>query len=167
MIHIRDMNKSDINKIRALATKTWKATYTPQIPDDIQKKVIRDAYSTQEMNRRFRLSINLVAEEDGVIVGYAFLSREKGAEHNAYLESLYVDPDCQGKGIGKSLLYRGLERFNHPDYCRLIVYKGNSSIHFYYKEGFQQLKERKGDFFGHPVVLIEMKKQIAPKITGQ
>ncbi len=37
-MHIRDMKRRDLHAIRALAAKTWKATYTPQIPDDIQKK---------------------------------------------------------------------------------------------------------------------------------
>ncbi|RQW22812.1 GNAT family N-acetyltransferase [Bacillus sp. C1-1] len=162
-MHIRDMKKRDIHAIRALATKTWKATYTPQIPDDIQKKVIQDAYSSHEMNRRFRSSITLVAEEHGRIHGYAFFSREKYSEHNAYLESLYVDPDQQGRGIGRSLLHTGLRRFEQPDHCRLIVYKGNKSVDFYTNEGFERIGERTGDFFGYPVTLIEMEKKLNGK----
>ena len=64
-----------------------------------------------------------------------------------FLESLYVHPKSQGKGIGKQLMYTGLAKYKEPTTLSLTVYEGNPSISFYKKEGFQIIKENKGNFF--------------------
>ena len=153
---IREMNFSDAESVRRIAADTWRDTYTVFIPEEIQDKVLNDAYSNEEMERRFNASLNLVAESDGVIMGYAFFS---GDQH-LFLESLYVHPNHQGKGIGKRLLVTGISRFKECDSISLTVYKGNPNISFYEREGFQVMKENEGDFYGHPVGFILMKKNL-------
>ncbi|WP_455675440.1 N-acetyltransferase family protein [Pradoshia sp.] len=153
---IREMKASDVDTVRRIAADTWRDTYTSFIPEEIQDKVLKDAYSSEEMENRFKSSLNLVAESNGAIRGYAFFSGDK----DIFLESLYVHPNDQGLGIGKQLLLTGISRFQEPASISLTVYKGNPNISFYEREGFQVIKENKGDFFGHPVTFILMKKSL-------
>ena len=75
---IREMNYSDIDRVRMIAADTWRDTYTSFIPAEIQDKVLKEAYSNEEMDNRLKSSINLVAESNGVMMGYAFFSGARG-----------------------------------------------------------------------------------------
>jgi L-amino acid N-acyltransferase YncA len=48
----------------------------------------------------------LVAEEDGLVVGYAYAApfRDRPAYAATVEDSIYLDPDWTGRGIGKALL---------------------------------------------------------------
>lgn len=156
---IREMNLSDIERVRGVAVATWRDTYSEFIPEEIQDKVLQDAYSNAEMNNRFKSSLNLVAENNEEIIGYAFFSGNL-SNKDVFLESLYVNPNHQGKGIGKQLLLTGIAKFKEPTTLSLTVYKGNSNISFYKREGFKVIQENKGDFYGHPVIFTLMKKNL-------
>jgi ribosomal protein S18 acetylase RimI-like enzyme len=156
---IREMTNLDIQQIREIAFDTWRDTYSSFIPTEIQNQVLADAYSDEEMNHRFNNSLNLVFESNGAILGYAFFSGDL-FNPDIYLESLYIHPDHQGKGIGKQLMQAGVAKYRNPKAITLVVYKGNTSISFYEKVGFSVIKENNGDFFGHPVVFIVMKKEL-------
>ena len=110
----------------------------------------------------FKSSLLLVSENDGEIMGYAFFSGELSSK-DPFLESLYVHPNHQGKGIGKQLLLTGLSKFEGPTSISLTVYKGNPNISFYKREGFKVITENMGDFYGHPVVFTLMKKNLSNK----
>ncbi len=153
------MNLSDIERVRGIAVATWRDTYSDFIPEEIQDKVLQDAYSNVEMNNRFKSSLNLVAENNEEIMGYAFFSGNL-SNKDVFLESLYVNPNHQGKGIGKQLLLTGIAKFKEPTTLSLTVYKGNSNISFYEREGFKVIQENKGDFYGHPVIFTMMKKNL-------
>lgn len=156
---IREMKISDIEIVKGIAVTTWRDTYSRFIPNEIQDKVLHDAYSKVEMNNRFKSSLNLVAENNEEIMGYAFFSGNS-SNKDVFLESLYVHPNHQGKGIGKKLMLTGISKFKEPTALLLTVYKGNANISFYEKEGFKIIKENKGAFFGHPVVFTMMKKNL-------
>ena len=153
------MKLSDIESVRIIATATWRDTYSTFIPEDIQDKVLKDAYSIDEMGNRFKSYVNLVAERNEEIIGYAFFSGDL-SDKNVFLESLYVHPNHQGKGIGKQLLLTGLEKFREPTTLSLTVYKGNPNLSFYERQGFKVIKENKGNFYGHPVVFTMLKKDL-------
>lgn len=138
---IREMSLTDVESVRAIAVAAWRDTYSGFIPADIQEKVLKDAYSNEE------------------IMGYAFFSGDL-SDKNGFLESLYVHPNHQGKGIGKQLLLIGLANFKDPTTLSLTVYKGNPNISYYEIEGFEVVKENKGEFYGHPVVFTMMKKNL-------
>lgn len=158
-MQIRHMQVTDTNTIRSIAHDTWRHTYSDFIPLDIQDKVLTDAYSDAEMDNRFQHYLNLVVEIEQRIVGYAFFSGDRSKEE-VYLESLYIHPSHHRKGIGRALIKYGLSCYVRPKTLSLSVYKQNSSISFYEKEGFVKVGETEGDFFGHPVTFIKMSKSI-------
>lgn len=159
MITVRDMNRSDIDSIREIAAVTWKKTYSEIIPEEIQAKVLNDAYSDGEMDKRLNSSLMLVAESKDEITGYAFFSGDL-YKKDIYLESLYIHPNFQGQGIGRQLLNIGVNKFSDPWTLSLTVYKGNPNISFYEKEGFKITKENNGDFYGHPMIFTVMTKDL-------
>lgn len=154
---IREMIMADIESVRAIAAKTWKDSYSTFIPGDIQVKVVKEAYSLEAMENRFKSSLTLVAENKKEIIGYAFLSADNLGKE-VFLESLYVHPDHQGKNVGKQLLHTGISKFKDPSSISLTVYKGNPNLAFYERNGFKVIKENKGDFYGHPMVFMLMTK---------
>lgn len=160
---IREMRASDAKSIRAIAKDAWRATYSSFIPEEIQNQVLEEAYSESEMTNRFQNFSNLVAEENGQILGYAFLT-DKKSDKQLFLESLYIHPSFQGRGIGRRLLHKGISMFPKATAVSLTVYKGNPNLTFYEKEGFKVMNENRGDFFGHPVTFILMEKVI---VTGR
>lgn len=155
---IREMNVQDIENVRAIAREAWRDTYSHFIPIDIQDKVLEEAYSDEQMAIRFNTSTNFVAEEDGVLMGYAFFSYK--SDGRLYLESIYIDPDHQGKGVGKLLIRTGISKFPKAEILTLTVYRGNSNVSFYEKLGFEVINENEGNFFGHSVTFIQMEKKI-------
>lgn len=54
----------------------------------------------------------LAAEHDGAVIGYAYATqfRDRAAYRFTAENSIYVDPDWLGRGVGKALLIRLLER---------------------------------------------------------
>lgn len=65
-----------------------------------------------------------IYEEAGRILGFAALSKES-------LEHLYVDPDAQGQGIGRSLVEKTKER--RPDGFGLWVFQQNKGARRFYE----------------------------------
>lgn len=103
--------------------------------------------TAQEFSRRIKTTLEkypyLVAELDGVPVGYAYASAFKArAAYNWAVEtSVYVKHGAGGKGIGKSL-YQGLEaalkaqNVENVNAC-ITDFPGSASIPFHQKLGYK------------------------------
>lgn len=84
----------------------------------------------------------IVAEQDGVIAGYASLSRyrEKAAYDRTVESSVYVHPKFHGQGIGKALMVDILERAKTCGHHVVIagITSGNeASVRLHEGLGFQ------------------------------
>jgi ribosomal protein S18 acetylase RimI-like enzyme len=76
----------------------------------------------------------LVAEADGMIVGFLAMT------HGDILEHLYVHPDSQGRGVGSALLERAKERM--PGGFSLWVFQQNLPARRFYERRGLRLVER-------------------------
>ncbi len=65
----------------------------------------------------------IVAEENGVVIGYGCLSRfrEKPAYSKTVESSVYIDRDYWGKGIGKMLVHELIQRAEQHGYHTIIA----------------------------------------------
>ena len=127
----------DIHEIYAQAVLTGTGSYELEAP------------KSAEMQRRFNhVTTNnfpwLVAEEGGVILGYAYASpfRTRPAYRWVIEDSVYVAPEAKGKGIGKALLAALLERCETLGYHQVIAVigdgKGNrGSVALHQSLGFE------------------------------
>jgi phosphinothricin acetyltransferase len=103
--------------------------------------------SEAELRRRFdevagRKLPYLVADFGGMVAGYAYctLYRTRSAYRYSLEDSVYVRPDAQGRGIGKTLLGGLIRRSEALGYRQMIAVIGDSanaaSIGLHASEGF-------------------------------
>ncbi|MBE0619714.1 MAG: N-acetyltransferase [Burkholderiales bacterium] len=71
---------------------------------------------------------HLVAEAGGKLAGYAYAApyRERPAYRYALEDSVYIHPDCIGRGIGRALLEALIEACTAAGYRQLIAVIGDS-----------------------------------------
>ena len=103
--------------------------------------------SAAELRRRYEALVAqhlpyLVAEFGGIVAGYAYcgLYRTRSAYRYSLEDSVYVRPDAQGRGIGKTLLGELIRRSEALGYRQMIAVIGDSanaaSIGLHESEGF-------------------------------
>ena len=86
----------------------------------------------------------LVAEEDGVVLGYAYASTyyARAAYDQAVELSVYVSQDARGKGVG-SKLYDALEdlldQMGYMHFLACISLPNEASLALHRKRGYQQV----------------------------
>jgi phosphinothricin acetyltransferase len=97
----------------------------------------------------------LVAELDGNVAGYAYVTqfRDRAAYRFTAEDSIYVDPERTGRGIGKALLQRLMERSAECGFRTIIAVIGGAepaSIALHASLGFKEVGRlrRVGSKFG-------------------
>jgi putative acetyltransferase len=122
-LRIRDETPADIADIGAITA----AAFAPLAISSHTEQFIVEALCTAGA-----LSVSLVAEVDGEVLGHVAFSPVAIADGSAGwygLGPVSVRPDCQRQGIGKALITEGLARLRrlgaagcclvgHPDYYR-------------------------------------------------
>jgi len=100
----------------------------------------------QEFEKRMRASLRthpwLVADEDGMVVGYAYASqhRTRAAYRWATDVSVYVAPSHHGRGIGRRLYNELFERLRAQGFriaCAGIALPNDASVGLHEAMGFQ------------------------------
>ncbi|WP_247948653.1 GNAT family N-acetyltransferase [Streptococcus gordonii] len=86
----------------------------------------------------------LVAEEDGVVLGYAYASTyyARAAYDWAVELSVYVSQDARGKGVGSKLydaLEEMLEQMGYVHFLACISLPNEASLALHRKRGYQQV----------------------------
>lgn len=154
--NIRTMKLEDTPQVQKVAKLSWNATYDAIIPVDVQERFLKNAYSGDMMSRRIQNSVMLIAEQEGVVVGFANFSRANEAGKSE-LAAIYLIPDAQGQGIGTALLLKGI---NILDDAKIIVLTVEAANHigktFYEAKGFTVIDEFEEDFDGHTLQSIRM-----------
>ena len=110
----------------------------------------------------------LVAEQDGVVLGYAYAGpfRLRAAYRYTVEDSVYVGPDAVGKGVGKALLSAlidACEALGLRQICAVIGDSGNAaSIGLHAALGFVQqgVFPDMGYKFGRWVDLVWMQRPL-------
>jgi putative acetyltransferase len=158
---VRNENATDIPAIRALVARAFK---------DAPHSMGTEAAIVDALRDGSALTVSLVAEREGEIVGHVAFSRVKidGEAVDWYgLGPIAVRPDSQGCGIGVALIEAGLERIKalngrgcvvlgDPAYYSRFGFKSDPALRFadVRPQHFQRLdfgdKERRGVVEYHP-----------------
>lgn len=140
---IRQATVEDINEIGFLANDIWPKVYDYMISAGQIRYMLDLFYSPESLYRQMteQHHIFLLAELNQVPVGFASVG--KLSEEIFKLHKLYVQPEIQGKGIGKALVEAALdEAFEGGGrLLRLNVNRQNKSVQFYLKMGFRIVGE--------------------------
>jgi L-amino acid N-acyltransferase YncA len=132
-----------------------------------------DPPSQDEMTRRRVAFLDrglpyLVAEADGVVLGYAYAGpfRLRAAYRYTVEDSVYVSPDAVGKGVGKALLTALIAECEALGLRQLVAVIGDSgntaSIGLHASMGFKQqgVFPAMGYKFGRWVDLVWMQRDL-------
>ena len=147
-MEIRDASRSDANSIAVLAVAIWIDTYASDgITDEFSQYVVNEltpekieAAITDEASRV------ILAEQDGHLIGFAFLSGDSRCPcdlaQTIELKTLYVHQRFRRQGVGSRLLQEieTLCRKQGGDRLWLSVWEPNSvAKDFYENSGYRSL----------------------------
>jgi ribosomal protein S18 acetylase RimI-like enzyme len=139
------MQVEDIEGVSAVRVRGWQAAYRGMVPQSHLDALTIDG-DARMRHEMFAKSdgrvLNLVAEQDGAVVGWAALgpSREEDAEAgDGELLALYVAPDAVGTGVGRALMAEALASAGQRSFRRLVLWVIADNIRarsFYERAGF-------------------------------
>lgn len=138
-LHLRAAAASDlpaITALYALEVRDGVATYEYEAPDEA------------EMTRRWQAVVTqgypyLIAEIDGAFAGYAYASSYRSRDGYRWTveDTVYVQPDFQGRGIGRALLRQLIADCEALGFRQMVAVIGDStntaSIALHAHLGFQ------------------------------
>jgi ribosomal protein S18 acetylase RimI-like enzyme len=146
---IRPARLDDAGGIARVNVESWRSTYRGLMPDATLNGM---SFERQESRWRGRLSyttaeeIVYVADDEGIIVGYATGGRERTDDviYKGELYAIYVLPAYVRRGVGKALARQVVQ---HLAECGLIsmlvwVLRDNPSRGFYEALGGRELRAR-------------------------
>lgn len=147
-MEIRKAINSDALNISALGMCVWVDTYaTTGVFDKISKYI----FSELTENKIFEIIRNktvFVCSKEECLLGYIVLGPE--TENKIEIETLYVLPKFQEKGVGKLLLEHAL--LSQSTIYWLSVWELNhNAIGFYMKNGFKETGEMYFDLYGDKI----------------
>ncbi len=151
MLTVRAMKPGDDFPAAAqVYVDSWKHAYQGLVPQRYLDKLRPDGFISL---LRADPDANLILEEDGRIIGTAYVSfaRDELREGYGEIVSLYLLPDAMGKGHGRRLLQAALDkcRENGLSHAMLWVLSDNHyACHFYERMGLERSGRTKTEAIG-------------------
>ncbi|WP_084243656.1 GNAT family N-acetyltransferase [Planomicrobium okeanokoites] len=144
---IRKAKLADAKGIAHVHVDSWLATYRGIVPDTYLDQI---SYGAREelWNDNLKAENNFVAENDeGHIIGFADGGKERTGKYEKLqgeLYSIYILPEYQGKGLGRSLMKRVVEHLGDSGYNSMLVWvlEENPSRGFYEKMGGKKVDRK-------------------------
>jgi GNAT superfamily N-acetyltransferase len=139
------MALADCDRVAEIRIRGWRSAYRGLMPQPYLDS-LSAAEDAERRRERFRQSddtvVNLVAEQDGELLGWAAHGPYRGGElrtPDAELYAIYLDPARYGRGIGHALLQESIRRCTAAGHPRMYLWvlKGNTRARaFYERAGF-------------------------------
>ncbi len=170
-MRVREARLEDAEAINQAVKNSWIDTYSG-IQDQEEIEEIKERDEILPL-KDLKNSIGnddvtlLVAEKTEEIIGELIMKRSGDEEHidyrtEVFLKSLYVIPDEQGKGVGRKLVEKSLEKVDGKKVRARVLKKNTEAQNFYSEIGFQKVSEteiggKEKDIFSekHEAVVME------------
>lgn len=149
--YVREQADADIPALAALLVKVDRAFQPGPFRQDVR---VRGLSAAVDVMSRPQLS-GVVAELAGVIVGCAALRNVDGHVH---LVNVMVDPDCEGRGIGRELVTTLCHRaiFAGQDVYLDVLDDAVRARAMYQSLGFRQVAATRGKVTGRPGAMMRL-----------
>lgn len=171
--HIRPMTLADCDRVSEIRVRGWQHAYRGFVPQGYLDglSVAEDAHGRRAGFASYvaRGTVNLVAERDGQVVGWAAHGPHRDGEAltgDAELFTLYVDTAHQGSGVGRALLDASLaQRRAHPRMVLWVLKENAPARRFYERAGFHA-DGAEESFKVHGVAVPEVRYTYTSGIRG-
>jgi ribosomal protein S18 acetylase RimI-like enzyme len=141
---------ADAEAIARVHVASWRTTYRGLLPDrmlaemEVAEHAERWARTLQDPYRR---SVVLVAEEAGLVVGFASCGRERDGEqpYDGELYAIYLLRETQGRGHGRALVEASAAALELRGISSMVVWVLRDNVPargFYERLGGVYLRER-------------------------
>lgn len=144
-MEIKIATADDLNIIKELAETIWPICYGEIISKEQINYMLDLIYSPQVLKAQLEKGHQfIIALEENIPIGFASFSEKSEEETTVFrLHKLYVLTSLHTKGIGSFLLdyVCTQSKKNGAQMLELNVNKYNPAKTFYYKKGFEILKE--------------------------
>lgn len=136
MLKLKKAVPADAAAIASLAEHIWRIHYPPIIGAEQVEYMLSTMHTpakvVEQMEKGTSFSFIMNGEK---VIGY--IATSIPAQDELFIHKFYIDPNQQGKGIGKKVFNEILELNPQAKTIRLTVNRMNyKSINFYYKVGF-------------------------------
>lgn len=139
---IRPATLADAEGLARVHVDTWRSAYRGIVPDEVLDTLSyagRAARWHEILLRTEGTTVNLVAEEEGQVVGFASGGpmREGPPGVDGELYALYVRAEAQGRGLGRRLTQAAAAWLHTHGYHSMLVLvlADNPACHFYERLG--------------------------------
>ncbi|MFF3445598.1 GNAT family N-acetyltransferase [Streptomyces sp. NPDC002667] len=143
---VREMTLADCARVAEIRVRGWQSAYEGLIPQTYLDGL---SVTADAERRRRRLEegdgsvVNLVAERDGSVAGWACHGPHRDGEVRAgdvELYAIYVHPDLLGRGVGQALLRESVRRCAAAGHERMLLWvleENTRARRFYERAGFR------------------------------
>ena len=144
---IRDAGLHDARRIAEITVAAWRTAYVGIVPDEVLTRQSVDRHLDYWMSPdAFAPGMRtLVVESDDSVVGFVHLGsvRLEPGEliEGCELWGMYVDPEHQGRGLGRSMMKAAVEHFRSIgcESVYLWVWRDNQPTRHSYESGGWEL----------------------------
>jgi ribosomal protein S18 acetylase RimI-like enzyme len=144
-MHIRRAQLHELPILESLARQIWPSTYAHIISQAQIDFMLNWMYSFAALKTQFEAGHEFfILQAAGLDSGFMALESVKlGELSELKINKLYVLPSLQGKGAGRALINKAIERAkaNQASSIFLQVNKANEAKNFYLKLGFEIREE--------------------------
>ncbi len=144
-MHIRRAQLHELPILESLARQIWPSTYAHIISQAQIDFMLDWMYSTKTLQKQLEAGHEFyILNTDGLDSGFMALEWvEFEGKSELKINKLYVLPSLQGKGAGRALVNKAIERTqaNKTSSIFLQVNKANEAKNFYLKLGFEIREE--------------------------
>lgn len=154
MIRLRVAGPDDAALVAGLHCASWRTAYVGILSDDyLAGPIVAERQAVWQARFAEALPARqvIIADDDGVAVGFVCAVRGVDAVHGGLIDNLHVHPDQRGGGIGEILIRAGaawLADGPAPRPMHLWVYDANTGgRRFYARLGGVEVERDAGD---HP-----------------
>jgi ribosomal protein S18 acetylase RimI-like enzyme len=162
---IRPETADDCQALAELHVLAWQKAYRGLLPDDVLDGLSVADWAQHRRNRLHNDGprTTVVAERDGVVVGFVRFGPDRADETYGEIQAIYVHPDHWGCGAGDALIREALKNLPQQE-IRLWMLEGNERAQRFYARhglhpsGTTHTYRHPGSDFDAPELQIVMRR---------
>ncbi|MBL8518982.1 MAG: GNAT family N-acetyltransferase [Betaproteobacteria bacterium] len=159
---LREGGVADIDAVAELHARSWRKTYRGLFSDAFLDGPVfaerRDLWTRRLRGWDRERNAVLLAESQGALAGFAAIMLDTEPEWGARLDNLHVDPDGQGRGVGRLLMQAaGRWTVGKAPRLHLMVFDGNAAARGFYDEMQGECVERRDVTVEDGTRLVELR----------